>query len=50
MDKKAYILVVDDDPDILDTSRIILEKHGYEVQTAKDGKRPWVAWNNAHRI
>ncbi len=38
MDKKAYILVVDDDPDILDTSRIILEKHGYEVQTAKDGQ------------
>ena len=38
MDKKAYILVVDDDADILDTSRIILEKHGYEVQTAKDGQ------------
>ena len=38
MEKKAYILVVDDDPDILDTSRIILEKHGYEVQTAKNGQ------------
>ena len=38
MDKKGLILVVDDDPDIVATSRIILEGHGYEVQTASNGK------------
>jgi DNA-binding response OmpR family regulator len=38
MDKKGVILVVDDDPDIVATSRIILESNGYEVQTAVNGK------------
>ena len=38
MDKKGLILVVDDDPDIVATSRIILEGNGYEVQTASNGK------------
>ena len=38
MDKKGIILVVDDDPDIVATSRIILESNGYEVQTAANGK------------
>jgi two-component system, OmpR family, alkaline phosphatase synthesis response regulator PhoP len=38
MDKKGLILVVDDDPDIIATSRIILEANGYEVQTASDGQ------------
>ena len=38
MDKKAVILLVDDDPDILDSYRIILESHGFEVRTAKTGK------------
>ncbi len=33
----AKILVVDDEPDILEVARIILEKKGYEVITAKDG-------------
>lgn len=31
------ILVVDDDPDILDALTIILESQGYEVATARDG-------------
>jgi len=31
------ILVVDDDPDILDAVSMILESQGYEVVTAKDG-------------
>jgi len=31
------ILVVDDDPDILDAVSIILETQGYQVSTAKDG-------------
>ena len=35
MDEK--ILVVDDDPDILEALTIILEAQGYQVVTAKDG-------------
>ena len=31
------ILVVDDDPDILDAVIMILESRGYEVSTARDG-------------
>ena len=31
------ILVVDDDPDILDAVTMILESQGYEVATARDG-------------
>ena len=38
MDTKGLILVVDDDPDIVATSRIILEGNGYEVRTASNGK------------
>jgi DNA-binding response OmpR family regulator len=38
MNTKGLILVVDDDPDIVATSRIILESNGYEVQTASSGK------------
>ncbi|MEW6418974.1 MAG: response regulator [Nitrospirota bacterium] len=33
----AKILVVDDDPDVLDAISIILEANGYEVATARDG-------------
>jgi two-component system alkaline phosphatase synthesis response regulator PhoP len=35
MQKK--ILIVDDDPDILDSITMILESQGYEVVTARDG-------------
>lgn len=35
---KAKILVVDDDPDILDVVTIILESQDYEVVTARDGE------------
>jgi len=31
------ILVVDDDPDILDAVTMILESQGYQVVTAQDG-------------
>jgi len=31
------ILVVDDDPDILDATAMILESQGYDVVTARDG-------------
>ncbi len=34
MGQKAKVLVIDDDPDILETSRLLLESRGYEVMTA----------------
>lgn len=37
MSPKAEILVVDDDPDIVDSLRIILESNHYEVRTAANG-------------
>ena len=33
------ILLVDDDPDIRDSLRIVLEKEGYSVRTAVNGKQ-----------
>ncbi|MFV2072545.1 MAG: response regulator [Thermoanaerobaculales bacterium] len=33
----ATILVVDDDPDILETTKVALERSGYEVVTATNG-------------
>jgi CheY-like chemotaxis protein len=33
------VLIVDDDPDILDMMGLLLENAGYEVQTALDGAR-----------
>jgi CheY-like chemotaxis protein len=39
MDKQPYILVVDDDPDILDGILAVLESQPYRLQTARDGKR-----------
>jgi CheY-like chemotaxis protein len=38
MTRKSEILVVDDDSDIRFTMRALLERNGYAVQTAKDGK------------
>jgi DNA-binding response OmpR family regulator len=43
-EKKPVILIVDDDPDILDTFRLILEKHDYVMvgaETAEDGLREY---------
>jgi len=37
MNMAEKILVVDDDPDILDALTMILESQGYEVVTARDG-------------
>jgi len=33
----AKILVVDDDPDFVDATRLVLEAHGYEVCSAASG-------------
>jgi DNA-binding response OmpR family regulator len=38
MAKKADILLVDDDPDIRDSIKLILEANNYEVRTASNGK------------
>ena len=37
MEPKAKILLVDDDPDILDTMSVVLTSHEYTVITARDG-------------
>lgn len=39
MKEKPYILVVDDDPDILDGILMILETQPYKLETARDGKK-----------
>ncbi len=39
MDKQPYILIVDDDPDILEGILTILETQPYRLATARDGKQ-----------
>ncbi len=39
MEKQPYILIVDDDPDILDGIQLILESQPYRLATARDGKQ-----------
>jgi CheY-like chemotaxis protein len=34
----AHILVVEDDPDFVEVTRMVLESNGYEVNSASDGK------------
>lgn len=34
----AKVLIVDDDPDFCETTRLVLESAGYEVVTAADGQ------------
>ncbi|MBE0415442.1 MAG: response regulator [Dehalococcoidia bacterium] len=38
MQRQAKILVVDDDPDILEAIRAVLEAHSHQVVTARDGE------------
>jgi DNA-binding response OmpR family regulator len=38
MEQKAKILLVDDDPDILDAMSAVLTSHAYTVITARDGQ------------
>lgn len=42
---KKYILVVDDEEDIRDSIKNVLEKEGYGVVVAKDGKNALVILN-----
>jgi len=37
--KKAYIVIADDDPDILDGITTVLETQPYRLATARDGKK-----------
>ena len=39
MDRQPYILIVDDDPDILEGILTILESQPYRLATARDGKK-----------
>ncbi len=39
MEKMPYILIVDDDPDILEGILTILEGQPYRIATARDGKK-----------
>jgi two-component system alkaline phosphatase synthesis response regulator PhoP len=39
MDEQLYILIVDDDPDILDNIVTVLETQPYRLATARDGKK-----------
>ena len=38
MAKKKTILVVDDDPDFVEATRVVLESAGYAVKSASNGK------------
>src|SRR4051794_35215588 len=38
MSKDQFILVVDDDPDVLEAIRFLLEDEGYRVQTSEKGE------------
>jgi len=38
MPEQAHILIVDDDPELRDTLRDVLEELGYVVSSAKDGR------------
>lgn len=43
-EKRHTVLIVDDDRDLLDTFRLMLEKHGYKMvgaQTAEEGLRQY---------
>jgi two-component system alkaline phosphatase synthesis response regulator PhoP len=39
VNQQPYILIVDDDPDILDNIVIVLETQPYRLATAQDGKK-----------
>lgn len=39
MSEPKHILIIDDDPDIVEAMRIILESNGYRVSDAPDGSK-----------
>ena len=38
MDKKEKILIIDDDPDIVEAMKVVLESKNYQVSSAKNGE------------
>lgn len=46
MTAKKKILLIDDDPDFLFATKLILEKGGYEVFLAEDGKTGLEMWKS----
>lgn len=42
-ERQKRVLLVDDDEDILETTQIILEEHGYRVFVARDGAQALVS-------
>ena len=44
---RPLVLVVDDDPDILDAVCDILEGEHYRVARARHGGRRWTAWRRS---
>jgi len=41
MKEKKKILIIDDDPDLLEENKILLEANGYEVHTSESAKDGW---------
>ena len=39
MGSKARVIIVDDDKDVRDGIRLVLETHGYDVDVASDGEK-----------
>ncbi|RME26408.1 MAG: response regulator [Deltaproteobacteria bacterium] len=39
--EKKTVLVVDDEPDVVEYFRTVLQDNGFEVMTAPDGKEAW---------
>ena len=45
--EQARILIVDDDPDITEVMRVVLENKGYTVDSARDGNEAMAQINSA---
>src|SRR5690606_40419813 len=46
MKEKKKILIIDDDPDLLEENKILLEANGYEVHTSESAKDGWEKYLN----
>jgi two-component system chemotaxis response regulator CheY len=48
-DPSRFVLIVDDDPNLLDVTRFVIESEGMAVETARNGQEA-LAWLRAHRL